>query len=102
MADHEHRHLLGDGEIHQLRRGTKYVAAQQLHMILANDDRQITMHAQAECTPRHQLPSVVANLLASDDQRRVARGETLRHHNAQERARQAAYRRITQTQENSA
>jgi hypothetical protein len=60
------------------------------------------MHAQAERNPRHQLPSVIANLLARNDQRRATRRETWCHHNAQERARHAAYHRITQTQDNAA
>ncbi|MGO9157084.1 hypothetical protein [Mycobacterium sp.] len=101
-ADHEHRHLLADGEVHQMRRGTKHAAAHYLRMILDNDDRQITLHAQAERTPRHQLPEVVAHLLARNEQRRSTRRETWRHHSAQESARHAAYHRITQTQENAA
>ena len=88
--------------MHQVRRGTKHAAAHYLRMILGNDDRPITMHAQAERTPRHQLPRIVANLLARNEQRRATRRETWRQHNAQQRARQAAYHRITQTQQNSA
>jgi conjugative relaxase-like TrwC/TraI family protein len=101
-ADHEHRHLIADGEAHQMRRGTKHAAAYYMRIILANDDREITMHAQAERTPRDQLPPVVANLLARNDRCRATRRETWRDHNAQERARQAAYHRITQTQEKTA
>jgi hypothetical protein len=101
-ADHQHRRLLADDDVHQVRRGTKHAAAHYLRMILGNDDRQITMHAQAERTPPHQLPRIVANLLARNEQRRATRRETWRQHNAQQRARQAAYHRITQTQQNSA
>jgi ATP-dependent exoDNAse (exonuclease V) beta subunit len=101
-ADHEHRRLLTDDDVHQVRRGTKHAAAHYLRMILGNDDRPITMHALAERTPQHQLPGVVANLLARNEQRRATRRETWRQHTAHEHARQATYHRITQTQQNSA
>jgi conjugative relaxase-like TrwC/TraI family protein len=101
-ADHQHRRLLADDDVHQVRRGTKHAAAHYLRMILGNDDRPITMHAQAQRTPPHQLPRIVANLLARNEQRRAARRDTWRQHNTQEHARQAAYHRITQTQHNSA
>ena len=96
-ADHEHRHLVDDGEAYQLRRGTKYSAAHHLRMMLANDERPRTLHAQAERTPPHHLPQVVAALLARNEQRRTHRRDTWRHHIASERRRQAAYQRLTQT-----
>ena len=42
-------------------------------MILANDDRPRTMHAEAERTERHLLPEVVADLFQRHDTRRRAR-----------------------------
>ena len=93
-ADHEHRHLLDAAEVHQLRRGNKYSAAHSLRMILANDDRPRTMHAHAERTQHHQLPPIVADALARNDQRRLHRRDAWRQHAAAERAREAAYQRI--------
>lgn len=48
-ADHEHRHVLADTEVHQLRRGNKYSAAHLFRAILANDDR-------SPCTPKPRAP----------------------------------------------
>jgi conjugative relaxase-like TrwC/TraI family protein len=96
-ADQEHRHLVDDGEVHQMRRGTKYSAAHHLRMILANDERARTLHAHAERTPPHQLPPVVADLLERNEQRRTNRREIWRQHSASERRREAAYQRLTQT-----
>lgn len=93
-ADHEHRHLLDDTEVHQMRRGTKYDAAHFLRMILANDDRPLTMHTHAERTQHHLLPAVVAELLERNHQRRTERRETWHRYSAAERAREAAYQRI--------
>ena len=42
-------------------------------MILANDDRPRTMHAEAERTERDLLPDLVSELLERNDQRRTAR-----------------------------
>ena len=42
-----------------MRRGTKYAAAHYFRMILANDDRPRTMHAEAERTDRELLPDIV-------------------------------------------
>ena len=49
-------------------------------MILANDDRPRTMHAEAERTERHLLPEVVADLLQRQDERRRARRAAWRVH----------------------
>jgi conjugative relaxase-like TrwC/TraI family protein len=100
-ADHEHRHVLDDGEVHQLRRGTKYSAAHYFRMILANDDRARTMHAEAERTPREHRHPIVAALLERNEQRRGARQDTWRQHTAAEHAWQAAYQRIADTAEHS-
>jgi conjugative relaxase-like TrwC/TraI family protein len=93
-ADHEHRHLLDAAEVHQMRRGNKYSAAHSLRMILANDDRPLTMHAHAERAARHQLPLVVADLLERNVQRRSHRRDAWRRHAAAERARTADNQRI--------
>ncbi|MGO9033820.1 MobF family relaxase [Mycobacterium sp.] len=93
-ADHEHGHLLDAAEVHQMRRGNKYSAAHSLRMILANDDRPLTMHAHAERADRHHLPPIVADALARNDQRRAHRRDAWRQHAAAERAREAAYQRI--------
>jgi hypothetical protein len=101
-ADHEHRHVLDDGEVHQLRRGTKYAAAHYFRMILANDDRPRTMHAEAERTaPEHRHP-IVAALLERNEQRRSARHHTRRQHTAAEHTRHAAYQRLADIAEHSA
>jgi hypothetical protein len=63
-------------------------------MILANDDRPLTMHAQAERADRHRLPPVVAELLERNQQRRAHRRETWSGYSAAERARKAACERI--------
>ena len=62
-ADHDHsKPTYGEG-IHIARRGNKYSAAQHFRMILANDDRPRTVHAEAERTESHLLPHLVAELL---------------------------------------
>ena len=94
-ADHEHRHVPDHGEDHRLRRSTKYAAAHYFRMILANDDRPRTMHAEAQRTNRELLPTTVAALLQRNDERRTARAQAWRQHAAQTRARQSAYERFT-------
>jgi conjugative relaxase-like TrwC/TraI family protein len=93
-ADHEHRHLLDAAQVHQMRRGNKYAAARSLRMILANDDRPLTMHAQAERAAGHQLPPAVADLLERNDRRRTQRRDAWRRYTAAERARKADNQRI--------
>jgi hypothetical protein len=66
-------------------------------MIMANDDRPRTMRTEAERTDRYLLPDVVASLLDRNDQRRTARSDKWRQHDADARARAAAYERITAT-----
>jgi len=93
-ADHEHNDLAAGGQIHKLRRGNKYAAAHYFRMILANDDRPRTMHAEAERTDRALLPAIVGALLDRNDERRSARQAHWRQHSAQARSREAAYQRL--------
>lgn len=93
-ADHEHQHLLDDGEVHQLRRGSKYSAAQYFRMTLANDERPRTMHAEAEHTDRALLPDIVGRLLDHHDARRAARHQAWREQAAAQRAFYERYHRL--------
>jgi hypothetical protein len=79
-ADHQHTTPVTDPEIHTLRRGNAYSAAHHFRQILAHDDRPQTMHDYAERTPEHQLPRVVADLLARNDTRRTSRQAAWRSH----------------------
>ena len=65
-------------------------------MILANDDRPRTMHAEADRTDRELLPPLVAALLDRNDERRAARRAAWRQHSAQARACEAANERLSQ------
>jgi ATP-dependent exoDNAse (exonuclease V) alpha subunit len=96
-ADHEHARVATGDDIHVLRRGDKYAAAHRLRMILSHDDRPRTMHAEAERTERHLLPTVVAVLLDRNDDRRSARRQVWRQQVVRDRAREAAYQRIGDT-----
>ena len=91
-ADHEH--AASAAGVHVLRRGTKYSAAHCLRVILANDERPRTMHAEAERTGRELLPEFVGQLLDRHDSRRAARRRAWRRYSAAERAWHAAYERI--------
>jgi hypothetical protein len=62
-------------------------------MILANDDRPRTMHAEAERTEQQLLPDTISDLLHQQEQRRAARRAVWREHSATARAHQAAYER---------
>jgi hypothetical protein len=93
-ADHEHGRVAWGAEVHQIRRGNKYSAAHHFRVILANDDRPRTMHAEAERTDRELLPSRVAALLDRNDQLRAKRRAAWRQHNVQARAREAANERL--------
>lgn len=101
-SDHDHSTPVAGAEIHRLRRGNKYSAAYYFRQILANDDRPRTMHAEAERTERHLLPEVVSDLLTRHEQRRTARRAVWREHTATDRARQAAYERMSASAERSA
>jgi hypothetical protein len=99
---HQHHHGADTG-IHQTHRGTKHAAAQAFHTILtANDDRAATMHTVAARTDRELLPAAVAALLDRNDQRRADRAQAWRQHTAQNRARDAAYQRLTVTRQQAA
>ncbi|OBJ06797.1 MobF family relaxase [Mycobacterium sp. 1465703.0] len=100
-ADHEHSRVASGAEIHTLRRGNKYAAAHFFRMILANDDRPRTMHAEAERTDRDLLPPVVGALLDRHDQRRQDRRAGWREHSAAARRREAAYERLRQATQHS-
>jgi hypothetical protein len=98
-ADHEHGRVASGAEIHKTRRGTKYAAAHYLRVILANDDRPRTMHAQAERADRELLPALVGALLDRNDECRAARRAAWRQHGAEARARDAAYQRTQATRD---
>jgi ATP-dependent exoDNAse (exonuclease V) alpha subunit len=93
----DQHHHGDDTGIHQMRRGTKHAAAHYFRMILANDDRARTMHTVAARTDRDLLPTIIADLLDRNDQRRAHRAQAWRRHTAQTRAREAAYQRLTAT-----
>jgi hypothetical protein len=93
-SDHEHARITSGTQIHTMRRGNKYAAAHYFRMILANDDRPRTMHAEAERTDRELLPDVVSALLDRHDQRRRTRAAHWRQHNAAARERAATYERM--------
>ena len=86
----------------QTRRGTKHTAARNFRAILANDDRPRTMHTIAEHNDRAQLPAVVADVLDRNDQRRAERIQAWCRHTAKDRAREAAFQRITIAAQRSA
>jgi hypothetical protein len=93
-SDHQHSEPVSGAAIHHLRRGNKYSAAHLFRMILANLDRPSTMHAEAERTERHLLPTAVGALLERQDQRRNMRRAAWREHSATARAQRAAYERM--------
>jgi conjugative relaxase-like TrwC/TraI family protein len=93
-SDHEHSDPVSGPSIHRLWRGNKYSAAHSLRMILANDDRPRTMHAEAECTGRDLLPDAVRDLLERQDQRRNVRSAVWREHTSAARTWHAAYERM--------
>jgi AAA domain len=101
-ADHEHGRVTAGVDVHTIRRRNKYAAAHHFRAILANDDRPRTMHAQAERTDRELLPPAVAALLDRNDERRAARRAAWRQHNAQARAREAAYERFATARQHAA
>jgi len=94
-SDHEHTQVAAGEHIHKLRRGNKHAAAHYFRMILANDDRPRSMHAEAERADRELLPDAVSALLERNEQRRAARAGAWRAYQAAERQRAAAYARMT-------
>jgi conjugative relaxase-like TrwC/TraI family protein len=93
-AEHNHAPLSADGELHQLRRGTKYSAAHHLRNIAANDDRPRTMHLEAQLAGRELLPDAVSQLLDRHDQRLTCRAEQWRKRAATARDFRAAGERM--------
>jgi hypothetical protein len=93
-ADHDHRQPVVSGELHELRRGTKYSAAHYLRSIIANDDQPRTMHVEAQRTGRALLPNTIGRLLDRHDQRLIARAEAWREHAAAARGFRAASERM--------
>lgn len=101
-AHHEHTTPVAGADGHVMRRGTKYSAAHYFRMILANDDRPRTMHAEAEQTDRELLPNIVGRLLARHDGRRDARRRALREHSAAQRGFYERYERLAADLERAA
>jgi hypothetical protein len=93
-ADHEHTAPAASADVHVLRRDTKYAAAHYFRMILANDERPRTMHAEAEHTDRQLLPDIIGRLLDRHDARRAARRRSWRDHTAAQRAFYQRYQRL--------
>jgi hypothetical protein len=91
-ADHDHGVVAGD--VHHLRRGTRYSAAHYLRGITANDDRPHTMHVEAQQTSRALLPDTIGRLLDRHDQRLIARAEAWRQHATAARDFRAAGERL--------
>jgi hypothetical protein len=56
-AGHDPSAPVAKGDVHQLRRGTKYSAAHHLRSITANDDRPRTMHVEVHHAERDLLPT---------------------------------------------
>jgi len=95
---HQHHHGV-DASIHNLNHGTKQAAAHYFRLILANDDRALTMHNVAGRTHREFLPTVVAALLDRNDQRHADRAQAWRLRISEARVREAAYRLLTTRQQ---
>jgi hypothetical protein len=94
-ADHQHTTPKTTPDIHTLRRGNTYNAAHHFRHILAHDDRPRTMQDEAECTPLHQLPDEVADLLERNDTRRAQRCAAWRHQTSSARSFRAGHERAT-------
>jgi len=93
-ADHQHSQPVAGEDIHTLHRGNKHTAATLFSSILANDDRPRTMHAEASRTQRIQLPRLISELLARDDQRCEQRNDAHHAETAADRARNQAWARM--------
>jgi conjugative relaxase-like TrwC/TraI family protein len=93
-ADHEHTTPVAGADVHMAQRGTKYSAAHCLRMIMANDERPRTMHAEAQRTDREVLPEIVGRLLDRHDSRRAACRQAWRDHTAAQRAFYERYERL--------
>jgi hypothetical protein len=93
-ADQTHDRRVESSDIHQLRRGTKYSAAQRLRSISANDDRPRTVHVQAQQTDRELLPAIIGRVLDRHEQRLRSRGIAWSQHTTSARDFRAAYERL--------
>jgi hypothetical protein len=93
-ADHDHSAPVTGADVHVLRRGTKYAAAHYFRMILANDERPRTMHAEAQHTGRKLLPDIVGRLLERHDALRATRRQAWRDHTAAQSAFYERYVRL--------
>jgi conjugative relaxase-like TrwC/TraI family protein len=91
---HHHSATRAGGQLHQLRRSTKYEAAHHLRSIIANDDRPRTMHLEAQQAGRELLPAAIQGVLDRHGQRLSARTEAWRQHAATARDFRAAGERI--------
>jgi ATP-dependent exoDNAse (exonuclease V) alpha subunit len=94
-ADHQHTTPLTVPGIHVLRRGNSYSAAHHFRQILARDERPHTMHDHAERTPAEHLPTVIADLLTRNDQRRTARRAAWQEQSSRAQAFQTRHDRAT-------
>jgi len=93
-GDHEYPTPVAGDNVHVLRRGTKYTAAHYLRMIMANDERPRTLHAEAQRSDRALLPDIVQRLLDRQDQRFAARREVWRQQATAESAFYDSYKRL--------
>ena len=100
--DHDHTDPIASGELHRMRRGTKYSAAHHVRSIIANDERPRTMHVEARLTDRQLLPATIGRLLDRHDQRLIARAEAWRQHNAAARDFRAAGERMVSAADRTA
>jgi hypothetical protein len=85
---------IAGGDIHQLRRGTKYSAAHHLRSTAANDDRPRTLHVEARQTGRELLPDIIRRVLDRHGQRLASRQDAWHEHAAAARDFRAAYERM--------
>ena len=85
-ADHDHSKPVSSDGIHFARRDNKYSAARHFRMLLANDDRPRTMHAEAERAQQHLVPQMVAELLQRHEERRLGRRTVWQTHHQNTKA----------------
>ena len=81
-------------DVHVLRRGTKYAAAHYFRMILANDGRPRTMHAEAERADRERSPTSSAGCSTATTPAAPHARQTWREHTAAQRAFYERYERL--------
>jgi hypothetical protein len=93
-SEHDHGTPVPQGQVHQLRRGTKYSAAHHLRSITANDDRPRTMHVEARHTDRELLPNIIRRVLEGHDQRQLSRQVAWRNQTTHAKHWRANYERM--------